>query len=67
MLLVRPALIAMPYLGLPASSISRLQYFQNSAARLLTHTKYAAHITLSFCSISIGFRSYIVLNSPAHF
>lgn len=30
---------------LPVSSISRLQYIQNSAARLLTHTKRSAHIT----------------------
>ncbi len=31
--------------GLPAHSISRLQYIQNSAARLLTYTKRSAHIT----------------------
>jgi len=33
------------FTGLPASSISRLQYIQNSAARILTHTKCSAHIT----------------------
>ncbi|XP_073677283.1 uncharacterized protein [Garra rufa] len=33
------------FIGLPASSISRLQYIQNSAARILTHTKHSAHIT----------------------
>ena len=33
------------FIGLSASSISKLQYFQNSAARLLTHTKRSAHIT----------------------
>ncbi|KAI2646354.1 putative RNA-directed DNA polymerase from transposon BS [Labeo rohita] len=33
------------FIGLPASSISRLQYIQNSAARILTHTKRSAHIT----------------------
>ncbi len=31
--------------GLPARSISRLQYIQNSAARMLTYTKRSAHIT----------------------
>ncbi len=31
--------------GLPAHSIFRLQYIQNSAARLLTSTKKSAHIT----------------------
>ncbi len=31
--------------GLPARSISRLQYIQNSAARVLTYTKRSAHIT----------------------
>ncbi len=31
--------------GLPASSISRLQYIQNSAAKLFTYTKRSAHIT----------------------
>lgn len=33
------------FIGLPVSSITRLQYIQNSAARLLTHTKRSAHIT----------------------
>lgn len=31
--------------GLPAKSINRLQYIQNSAARLLTHTRPWHHIT----------------------
>ncbi len=31
--------------GIPARSISRLQYIQNSAARMLTYTKRSAHIT----------------------
>ncbi len=30
--------------GFPAHSISRLQYIQNSAARMLTYTKRSAHI-----------------------
>ncbi len=33
------------FAGLPAHSISQLQYIQNSAARILTHTKQSAHIT----------------------
>ncbi|XDV33545.1 hypothetical protein PO909_003925 [Leuciscus waleckii] len=33
------------FLGLPAKSLQRLQYIQNSAARLLTHTRRSAHIT----------------------
>lgn len=33
------------FIGLPASSIARLQYIQNSAARILTNTKHSAHIT----------------------
>lgn len=33
------------FIGLPASLISRIQYIQNSAARILTHTKRSAHIT----------------------
>lgn len=33
------------FLGLPTKSLQRLQYIQNSAARLLTHTKRSAHIT----------------------
>lgn len=33
------------FIGLPASSITRLLYTQNSAARILIHTKHSAHIT----------------------
>ncbi len=33
------------FIGLPATSISRLQYIQNSAARILTRTKCSSHIT----------------------
>ncbi len=33
------------FTGLPATSIARLQYIQNSAARILTRTKRSAHIT----------------------
>ncbi len=33
------------FIGLPATSIARLQYIQNSAARILTRTKRSAHIT----------------------
>ncbi len=33
------------FAGLPLHSISRLQYIQNSAARILTHIKRSAHIT----------------------
>ncbi len=33
------------FIGLPATSIARLQYIQNSAARILTRTKLSAHIT----------------------
>ncbi len=33
------------FIGLPATSIARLQYIQNSAARILTRTKHSAHIT----------------------
>ncbi len=33
------------FIGLPATSIARLQYNQNSAARILTRSKRSAHIT----------------------
>ncbi len=33
------------FADLPAQSISRLQYIQNSAAKILTYTKLSAHIT----------------------
>jgi len=41
----RPRLLYIIFSGLPAHSISRLQYIQNSATRLLTYTKQTAHIT----------------------
>ncbi len=33
------------FIGLPATSIARLQYIQNPAARILTRSKRSAHIT----------------------
>ncbi len=33
------------FIGLPATSIAKLQYIQNLAARILTRTKRSAHIT----------------------
>jgi len=34
------------FYGLPGSSINKLQYIQNSAARVLSYTKKSSHITL---------------------
>ncbi len=52
--------------GLPAHSIFRLQYIQNSAARLLTSTKKSAHITpilfnLHWLPVSIRVQYKIIL------
>ncbi len=52
--------------GLPAHSIFRLQYIQNSAARLLTSTKKSVHITpiifhLHWLPVSIRVQYKIIL------
>ncbi|MBN3302415.1 RTJK polymerase, partial [Amia calva] len=39
------------FVGLPANSIKRLQYIQNSVARVLTHTSSRQHITRFFSQL----------------
>ncbi len=49
------------YLGLPKSSLNRLQLVQNAAARLLTGTKKREHITPVLASLHSRFSSVLIL------
>ncbi len=59
------------FLGLPKKLIARLQYVQNSAARVLTSTRCSAHYSsnawssLATCGITYTFLSFKALNGLA--
>lgn len=53
------------YIGLPAKSIKWLQYIQNSAAHVLTHTSSCQHISGVLCNLhQLPFQSHSEFKMP---